>query len=145
MIPFLPTNYRLKVVTNSVKHASLLIDRQIATVILGGQIKLTTNAVLGTSPANQLERYRFNQSFIGINGIHLVAGYTTPDTEEGLLKRIGLKNSQQSYILADHSKFQQITFTQVGTLAEACIITDYCPAELKKKLLQKTTLKEANK
>ena len=145
MIPFLPTDYRLKVVTNSVKHASLLIDRQIPTVILGGQIKLTTNAVLGTSPANQLERYRFNQSFIGINGIHLVAGYTTPDTEEGLLKRIGFKNSQHSYILADHSKFQQITFTQVGTLAEACIITDYCPADLKKKFLQKTTLKEANK
>lgn len=145
MIAFLPTDYRLKVVTNSVKHAALLIDRQIETIILGGQIKLSTNAILGSSPARQLERYRFNQSFIGINGIHLVAGYTTPDTEEGLLKRIGLKNSQHSYILADHSKFQQITFTQVATLSEAEIITDNCPTDLKKKLLQKTTLKEVNK
>lgn len=142
MIPFIPNDFRLKVVTNSVKHASLLVDNQIDTIILGGAIKLSTNATLGTSPMKQLQNYRFNRSFIGMNGIHLDAGYTTPDSEEAALKRIGILNSRQSYILADHSKFQQITFTKVASLDAAKIITDYCPKEFKQKFVSKTTIKE---
>lgn len=47
MIPFLSSISNVKVVTNSVKHAALLIDQGIETLILGGTIKISTNAVLG--------------------------------------------------------------------------------------------------
>lgn len=127
MIPFLSSITALKVVTNSVKHASLLIDHGIDTMILGGTIKIATNAVLGINAGEQLRKLRFNRCFMGMNGAHSEAGFTTPDPEEALIKQIALEHSQQAYVLLDHSKFQQTTFAQVAFIEGATIITDYCP------------------
>ena len=48
MIPYLQGK-KITIVTNSVKHAASLVDLQLPTIILGGMIKLSTNAVLGSS------------------------------------------------------------------------------------------------
>ncbi|KAF1300129.1 MULTISPECIES: DeoR/GlpR family DNA-binding transcription regulator [Enterococcus] len=128
MIPLLPTHFDLKVVTNSVKHAALLIDRQIATIIIGGTIKLSTNAAMGSTSAQQLKQYRFNKTFLGMNGVEDHCGLTTPDPEEAALKRLAIENSEQTFVLIDHSKFQQITFTQVAPLdSSITLITDHVP------------------
>ena len=86
MIPFLSSISNVKVVTNSVKHAALLIDQGIETLILGGTIKISTNAVLGSGAGEQLRKLRFNRCFIGMNGAHVDAGFTTPDPEEAMIK-----------------------------------------------------------
>jgi fructose-specific phosphotransferase system IIA component len=132
----------LKVVTNSVKHASLLIDHGIDTMILGGTIKISTNAVLGINAGEQLRKLRFNRCFMGMNGAHSEAGFTTPDPEEALIKQIALEHSQQAYVLLDHSKFQQTTFAQVAFIEGATIITDYCPKNYLAKFRAKTTIME---
>ncbi|WP_291292033.1 DeoR/GlpR family DNA-binding transcription regulator [Enterococcus sp.] len=144
MIPFLSTISDLKVVTNSVKHASLLIDQGIETLILGGTIKISTNAVLGSGASEQLRKLRFNRCFIGMNGAHLEAGFTTPDPEEAMIKKIALENSQKAYVLVDHSKFQQTTFAQVSTIENAEIITDFCPKSYLAKFRSKTTVMEVS-
>ena len=112
MIPFLSSISNVKVVTNSVKHAALLIDQGIETLILGGTIKISTNAVLGSGASEQLRKLRFNRCFIGMNGAHVDAGFTTPDPEEAMIKKIAIENSQKAYVLLDHSKFQQTTFVE---------------------------------
>ncbi|OTN76280.1 hypothetical protein A5886_001357 [Enterococcus sp. 8G7_MSG3316] len=142
MIPYLQKIQKLKVVTNSVKHASLLIDYGIDTLILGGTIKIATNAVLGISAAEQLRKLRFNRCFMGMNGGHTEAGFTTPDPEEATIKQIAIEQSQQGYVLLDHSKFQQTTFAQVAAIEAATIITDYCPKNYLTKFRAKTTLLE---
>lgn len=142
MIPFLSAITGLKVVTNSVKHASLLIDHGIDTMILGGTIKIATNAVLGINAGEQLRKLRFNRCFMGMNGAHSEAGFTTPDPEEALIKQIALEHSQQAYVLLDHSKFQQTTFAQVAFIEGATIITDYCPKNYLVKFRAKTTIME---
>lgn len=129
MIPLLPADLGIKVVTNSVKHAALLIDRQIDTTIIGGNIKLSTNAAMGTTSLLQLQRYRFNKSFLGTNGIDRHSGLTTPDPEEAILKQTALNNSEQCYVLADHSKFQQVTFAKIAPLDDVVLITDFLPNE----------------
>ena len=91
MIPFLSSISNVKVVTNSVKHAALLIDQGIETLILGGTIKISTNAVLGSGASEQLRKLRFNRCFIGMNGAHVDAGFTTPDPEEAMIKKSRLK------------------------------------------------------
>jgi DeoR family fructose operon transcriptional repressor len=144
MIPFLSTISDLKVVTNSVKHASLLIDQGIETLILGGTIKISTNAVLGSGASEQLRKLRFNRCFIGMNGAHLEAGFTTPDPEEAMIKKIALENSQKAYVLVDHSKFQQTTFAQVSAIEDAEIITDFCPKSYLAKFRSKTTVMEVS-
>lgn len=129
LIPLLPTGTPLKVVTNSVKHAAQLIDLNIDTIILGGAIKLSTNATLGNTSLKQLVEFNFNKAFLGMNGIDLTAGFTTPDPEEAILKKIALQQAEEGFILADHSKFNQISFAKVAPLDAATILTDYCPEE----------------
>jgi DeoR family transcriptional regulator, fructose operon transcriptional repressor len=71
-----------------------------------------------------LSTYRFDKCFLGINGIHLEAGFTTPDPEEASVKRLALSLSQETFILADHSKFNEASFSKVADLHEAVILTN---------------------
>lgn len=59
MIPFMKKQ-KVTVVTNSVGLAAHLVEAQIATIVLGGRIKLTTDAVVGSQALEQLKQYRFN-------------------------------------------------------------------------------------
>ncbi|MDN6639656.1 MAG: DeoR/GlpR family DNA-binding transcription regulator [Tetragenococcus sp.] len=142
MIQFIPNNLSIKVVTNSVKHASLLIDRQIETIILGGMIKLSTNATLGATAIQQLRELRFSKAFLGMNGADVEAGFTTPDPEEAAVKKWALQQSQINYVLLDHSKLQQVTFAQVAPLKAATLVTNSCPSNFRKDFQNQTTLKE---
>lgn len=145
MISEIPYTDSITVVTNSVKHAALMIDRQIETIILGGAIKLSTNAVRGTFANDQLKQLRFNKSFMGMNGAHLEAGFTTPDPEEAAIKRIAITQSDKSYVLIDHSKFQETSFAKVADLSSADIICDDCPASYHPQFNSLTKIKEVKK
>ena len=46
--------------------------------------------------------------FIGTNGIDSQVGFTTPDIDEAEVKRVMIQNSQESIVMADHTKFSQI-------------------------------------
>lgn len=142
MIPFLQGK-NVTVVTNSVKHAANLVDLQIPTIILGGQVKLSTNAVLGSSSVEQLSAFHFNKAFMGMNGAHLVQGFTTPDPEEAALKRIAMRQSEEAFVLIDQTKFNKLSFTSVAPLAAATIVTERCPLEFVADYRDLTTIKEA--
>lgn len=128
MIPYL-IEKNISVVTNSVLHASILADYLIPTIILGGSIKLTTKATLGSLSIQQLSQYSFNKAFVGANGVHKKYGFTTPDVEEATLKHLALERAEEKFILCDHTKFNQVTFSKIIDLSEATIITDSCPSE----------------
>lgn len=141
MIPFL-AGKSVKVVTNSVYHAASLADYQIATIILGGTIKLSTKAVLGASTSDQLRQFRFNRCFMGSNGVHSQFGFTTPDPEEAALKTLAMTHSEAAYILVDDSKFGQISFTKIADIKDATIITNQNSYEFLAELKDQTTIKE---
>ncbi|WP_010076715.1 DeoR/GlpR family DNA-binding transcription regulator [Clostridium cellulovorans] len=122
MVPYLEGK-DIVVVTNGLKHIELLIESKIEAYIIGGKIKSSTKAVVGIEAIRNLERYKFDKSFLGINGIHLIHGYTTPDAEESTLKEMAMKASKESFVLADESKFGQQYFMQVASLDKASIIT----------------------
>lgn len=142
MIPYIDANLDIKVVTNSVKHAALLVEKEIDTVILGGSIKLSTNAITGFSTAQQLKQFRFNKAFMGMNGAHLENGFTTPDPEEAMIKKLAITQSQMVFALLDASKLQQTAFTHVADLSQAEIITHKCPKDLLKKMQLQTRITE---
>lgn len=112
------------VVTNGLKHINALVDKGINAYILGGKIKNTTKAVIGSDALKSLEKFRFDKCFLGINGIHIECGFTTPDSEEAMLKENAIKHSRQSFVLADESKFGEVSFVKVADLKDAVIITN---------------------
>lgn len=123
MIQYIDKN-NIVVVTNGLKHINALIDKNINAYILGGKIKNTTKAVIGSDALKSLEKFRFDKCFLGINGIHIECGFTTPDSEEAMLKENAIKHSRQSFVLADESKFGEVSFVKVADLKDAVIITN---------------------
>lgn len=112
------------VVTNGLKHIDALVEKDINAYILGGKVKGRTKAVIGTDALKNLEKFRFDKSFIGTNGIHLEYGFTTPDSEEAILKENAIKLSREAYVLADESKFGEVAFVKISDLNRAVIITN---------------------
>ena len=112
----------ITVVTNSIHHAVQLVDKQIPTVIIGGGVKMTTDASIGGVALNQINQLHFDRAFIGMNGVD-EGYYTTPDMEEGAVKRAILENAKQTYVLADSSKIGQSSFAKVAPLKRAIVIT----------------------
>lgn len=114
----------IMVVTNGLSNVEALIENDIPCFVLGGKVKQSTKAVVGYEAISTLNRYRFDKCFMGTNGIHSVHGFTTPDPEEAMIKENAIKSSNDVYILADGSKFGEVSFTRFAELNEAIILTN---------------------
>ncbi len=112
------------VVTNGLKHIDALMEKDIPSYILGGKVKAKTKAVIGTDALKNLEKFRFDKCFIGTNGVHVTYGFTTPDSEEAILKEGAMNLSRETFVLADESKFGEVAFVKVSDLKKATIITN---------------------
>jgi DeoR family fructose operon transcriptional repressor len=145
MIPYLKATANLTVVTNGVNHASLLADYDIRCFLLGGRLKNVTKAIIGADSIAALQQYRFNKVFLGTNGVHLHYGYTTPDPDEAAIKRAAIAQAEMTIVLADHTKFGQVSFTKFGDLAKATIVTDHLSQRELDQYQQHTDILEAIK
>ena len=116
------SNKDITVVTNSIHHAAQLVEKQIPTVMVGGSVKMTTDASIGGVALNQINQLHFDRAFIGMNGVD-ENYYTTPDMEEGAIKRAIIDNAKQTYVLVDASKVGQTCFAKVAPLKRAVVIT----------------------
>lgn len=133
------TNNRAVFVTNGIAHAKKLTQKGCMVYVIGGKLKLSTEAIIGAEGVNSLQKYNFTKAFLGCNGLTMEQGVTTPDVEEALLKREVIKKSQTTFLLVDHTKFGQITPVVFADIEEVVIITDHTP---EKKYKEKTVVKE---
>lgn len=122
MIEYLKTKNTV-FVTNAVTHARKLSQAGYTTFILGGEMKSTTEAIVGDEAVQSLSKYNFTKGFWGVNGIHPKNGFSTPDVKEANVKRTAMEHCARRYILGDASKFSQISCVKFGDFANACIIT----------------------
>lgn len=113
--------------TNSIECACRLMERNLRTHVLGGALKAGTMALIGSETLEALRRYNFTKAFLGANGITIAQGFTTPDPEEAAVKALAADRAQSVYVLADSSKFGQVTAAMIFPIEAACIITDRLP------------------
>ncbi|WP_439391839.1 DeoR/GlpR family DNA-binding transcription regulator [Bacillus velezensis] len=123
MIDFIDPSKDIVVVTNGVMHIDALIRKGIPFYLLGGYVKHRTGAMIGGASLTAVSQYRFDKSFLGVNGVHIEAGFTTPDPDEALLKTKAVSQAKNAYVLADPSKFGEISFAAFAALGDAAIIT----------------------
>lgn len=123
MIPHLKDK-NVTVLTNGLMHFPLLTETGVKTMLVGGQVKASTNAIVGSNAVSFLQQFRFDKCFLGMNGIHPELGFTTPDPDEALMKRQALQLSNEGYVLADSSKLNEATFAKVADITDAAIVTD---------------------
>ncbi|RKM62015.1 DeoR/GlpR transcriptional regulator [Butyrivibrio sp. CB08] len=131
-------NTRAKYITNGIVHAKRLLEKGLNTMIIGGRCKASTEAIIGPECIEGISKYHFTKAFMGTNGISISAGYTTPDVDEAMVKGEAVAHAYLSYILADHSKFGQISSVTFADISSCCIITDM---EVSKNYTSKTVIK----
>ena len=56
-------------VTDGVAHAQRLVKKGMKVILLGGELKASTEAVIGTQAVQMLMNYHFTKGFFGTNGI----------------------------------------------------------------------------
>lgn len=132
----------ISVVTNSVFHANKLVDLGIPVVMIGGSIKSATKAAVGSAALQQLSRIYVDKAFMGMNGVDVRYGYTTPEVEEATIKQAAMTQANECFVLVDSSKWNVCCFAKVETLKQATIITDVCPSEILGKVSKQTQVLE---
>lgn len=104
----------LKVVTNHVGIALEAADRGIELLLLGGHYRPPSNSVVGPFATDALRRTHATKAFIGVEGISLASGLTTPVAAEAEIARVMIEQTMgRVVVVADHTK--------VGTVADFLI------------------------
>lgn len=117
-------------VTNAVNHAKKLAELGYSVYLLGGELKASTEAVVGGVAVAGLTEYNFTKGFFGTNGVNPVNGFTTPDVREAVLKRTAMAHCKNRYVLCDSSKFRQISSVTFADMNRAQIITTQADPEI---------------
>ena len=121
------TETRATYLTNSLPHAQRLLAKGCRTLLPGGEVKPTTEVLVGAETVNTIRRYHFTIGFWGTNGAGLETGYTTPEFSEAAVKQISLEHTVRPYILADSSKFSKISLITFAEFNDASVVTDRLP------------------
>lgn len=129
MIPYI-TERTAVFVTNAVSHALALVENGFRVILIGGELKAATEAIVGNEAYVSLQKYNFTKGFWGTNGVSTVSGYTTPDINEAMIKECAMKHTQAPYVLCDNRKFHQVSPVSFGDFNSATVITDRVPEEL---------------
>ena len=93
-------------------------------ILIGGELKASTEAVVGNQAMQMLMHYHFTKGFFGTNGVSRRAGCTTPDSNEALIKRTALEQCKKAYMLCDSSKFDSVSSVTFASFADVEYITD---------------------
>ena len=78
---------------------------------------------MGEEAVSSVEKYNFTKGFWGANGISMQRGFSTPELKEALVKKRSMENCRDCYILADDSRFNQISSVTFAPFESAKIIT----------------------
>jgi DeoR family fructose operon transcriptional repressor len=126
MIRFI-TAKNITVVTSGIPHLTILGQRGFNTIVLGGSLYWSTEAITGKTAIDQLKDLYFDVAFIGTNGIHEKYGFSTSNDMEAETKQIALQHTKTPYIVTDSSKFNLLRPSHFAELNEAIIISDAIP------------------
>ncbi|GAB6099569.1 DeoR/GlpR family DNA-binding transcription regulator [Halanaerocella petrolearia] len=125
----------LTIVTNGVNIALELADSSHEVILPGGNLKKNTLALVGPATENYLQHLHADKVFLGANGIDLETGVTTPDLVEANVKGKMASKAKEVIVLADKSKFEQVTLVKVLDIANVSkIITN---TEIDREILNK--------
>lgn len=117
---------QITMVTSSFKTVSEFSGISgIQIIHTGGLVYAHKRSASGPVSERMLRDIRADKTFIGVNGIEIEYGYSTPGFDEASLKSAMLRAARQSFVLADHTKFRRSYLGKIAPIAEVdYLITD---------------------
>jgi len=92
-------------------------------IMAGGMVSYAHNTVEGHIANKFIKDIRVDKCFIGINGVDEDFGYSTPRFEDAEIKALSIACANQSFILADRTKFGKVYLARVDVVCDY-LITD---------------------
>jgi len=126
MVPYLKNKRDLIVMTNALNIAyDLAANTDIEVLVAGGNVRKNTYSISGPIVEQLLKMYHFNKLFLGIDGIDLDAGITTPNFDEALVNKAMCHASEQIIAVTDATKFGRKSFCLIERIENIhCLVTD---------------------
>jgi DeoR family fructose operon transcriptional repressor len=107
----------LTIITNAINIAlELTHSPEIEVYLTGGTLKGSTLALVGPATEDILRGFYADKVFLGVNGVDLVRGLTTPSLSEARVKRVMLESARECILVADNSKFGEVAFAAIASL-----------------------------
>jgi DeoR/GlpR family transcriptional regulator of sugar metabolism len=121
VLPFLAKKRDLTVITNSLYISKELMtisetNPSLTVICSGGTLFMRSYSFIGMIAEQALSQFYVDKAFIGLRGISLHHGLTSPFPEEIPIKRQMIKCAKQVFILADHSKFNGTSASLIAPL-----------------------------
>lgn len=120
----------LTVVTNSIPVADVFYrgGRPDQTVALTGGTRTPSDALVGPLAVAALRNLHVDQLFLGVHGLSIEAGLTTPNLLEAETDRALIAATRQLIVLADHTKWETLGIASIAPLSTVdLLITDAEP------------------
>ncbi|MEU8530007.1 MULTISPECIES: DeoR/GlpR family DNA-binding transcription regulator [Streptomyces] len=126
----------LTVVTNSVRVADVFHAAQppgpsgaarpgAATVVLTGGVRTPSDALVGPVADRAIASLHFDVLFLGVHGISVEAGLSTPNLAEAETNRRLMRSARRVVVVADHTKWGTVGLSSFATLDEVdTLVTD---------------------
>jgi DeoR/GlpR family transcriptional regulator of sugar metabolism len=117
----------LTVVTNSIPAADVFYrsGRPDQTVVLTGGVRTPSDALVGPFAVAAVRSLNFDQVFLGVHGLSVSRGLTTPNFMEAETNRALFQGARERIVLADHTKWDTVGLSTIGPLSEVdLLITD---------------------
>jgi DeoR/GlpR family transcriptional regulator of sugar metabolism len=123
----------LTVVTNSVRVADVFHSAQRtsgqrqggATVVLTGGVRTPSDSLVGPVADQAIASLHFDVLFLGVHGISLEAGLSTPNLAEAETNRRLVQSARRVVVVADHTKWGTVGLSSFATLEQVdTLVTD---------------------
>ncbi|MFF8831423.1 DeoR/GlpR family DNA-binding transcription regulator [Streptomyces sp. NPDC015131] len=126
----------LTVVTNSVRVADVFHTAQrsaaggspragAATVVLTGGVRTPSDSLVGPVADQAIRSLHFDVLFLGVHGISVEAGLSTPNLAEAETNRRFIRSARRVVVVADHTKWGTVGLSSFARLDEVeALVTD---------------------
>ena len=116
----------LTVVTNSIQVAEVLYGGTAdQTVVLTGGVRTPSDALVGPVAVNALRQLHLDIVFMGVHGMDVRSGFTTPNLLEADANRAFVNAGRQLAVVADHTKWGVRGISTIAALEDAdLLVTD---------------------
>jgi DeoR/GlpR family transcriptional regulator of sugar metabolism len=125
------------VVTNSVRAADVFYAAQrsaalgpgphprAATVVLTGGVRTPSDTLVGPVADAAVRSLHFDVLFLGVHGISVEAGLSTPNLAEAETNRQFVRAARRVVVVADHTKWGVVGLSTFASLEEVdAMVTD---------------------
>jgi DeoR family fructose operon transcriptional repressor len=129
----------VKVITNHVGMALETRSTDVELLLLGGHYRAPSHSVVGPFATDALRRTHATKAFIGVEGIGVTSGLTTPAAAEAEIARVMIEQTRgRVIVVADRSKIGTVADFVVAPLeaVDALVVDDGIDADYRDRLVE---------